>query len=182
LKHAFLALDVQERSVNLSTRSGRRGEQRVESWLNDLGWSCSEKNLRIPGGEIDRLFFRRVSGLQPRIDICIAEIKTTSIRSLTQFGNIFSEASLKTLVRPHQMRNLWRTAQIEEMRVKRQNCEIDVCTYVRYFLVVFASERIIVDVRKQIKAGRNRLPVRICHADDDVLILSWSPDVPAQNF
>ncbi|NBW80424.1 hypothetical protein EBR21_01600, partial [bacterium] len=75
-----------------------------------------------------------------------------------------------------------RTAQIQEQRIKRQNSSTDVCTYVRYFLVVFASEKIICDVRKQIKAGRSGLPVRICHANEDVLILSWSPDVPTQNF
>ncbi|MFZ9519691.1 MAG: YraN family protein [Silvanigrellaceae bacterium] len=166
----------------MSTRSGRKGEQRVESWLSSMGWTCPEKNIRIPGGEIDRLFLRRFEDKFDRIDICIAEIKTKSLRSARQFCHLFDEAQLRTLIRPHQIRNLWRTAQFHEQRLRRQHGTAHVCTYVRYFLVVLASEGILSSVRRQLKAGRSSLPVRICHLDDDALILSWAPDVPSQNF
>lgn len=165
----------------LSSREGRLGEECVEGWLTALGWSCCERNMRFHGGEIDRVFVREHAHSVRMLDVCVAEIKTTRVRTVGQFHALFAEGKLRTLVRPHQLRNLWRTAAQFECRIRSRR-RAQVRTYVRYFLVVIAPPRLIKKLSHEISASAGFLPVRLCCAGSNEVILSWSPDFPPQNL
>jgi Holliday junction resolvase-like predicted endonuclease len=161
---------------------GRLGEKSVESWLTHLGWECQAVNWRIPGGEIDRLFVRRQKPRSRRIDICVSEIKTARVRTVEHFLELFEERRLRTLMRPHQIRNLWRTAEICESRIRGRESQSQICTYVRYFLVVSAGPRTLQGIVLYLNANSSSLPVRLCSVGQRELILAWAPDVPTDVF
>lgn len=164
----------------MSTQVGRLGEDCVEHWLAKLGWECCERNMRIPGGEIDRLFIRNRAEKSAFLDVCVAEIKTTHVRSLAEFRRLFTEAHLRALIRPHQVRNLWRTAAYQEGRLRHLRKNAQIQTYVRYFLVVTATARLVKLVRTDFRTTGGNFPVKLCRVGERELIFAWSPDVPAQ--
>jgi len=182
LKHRPAYENVIWRIRNLSTRGGKLGEQSVEDWLARKGWHCCERNMRVSGGEIDRLFVRYSDQDENQIDVCVAEVKTTKIQSQRQFRELFSEARLRPLIRPHQIRNLWRTAAIYESRLKSRRRRTFVRTFVRYFLVVYASESLIKFMRAGLRSGDIHAPLRLCCVGERELILAWSPDAPTQKL
>lgn len=164
----------------MSTRSGRHGERSVELWLAEHGWVCRERNMRIPGGEIDRLFVRKPMRATSTVDVCVAEIKTTHIKTARQISALLGEAKLRALIRPHQIRNLWRTAAHYESRLRLQSHKSQVRTYVRYFLVLKAEARVLRALKSRAESGNPFYPMRLCRMSDSDVILSWSPDVPTQ--
>lgn len=165
----------------MSSREGRLGEECVEGWLTALGWSCCERNMRFLGGEIDRVFVREHAHSARMLDVCVAEIKTTRVRSVGQFHALFAEGKMRTLVRPHQLRNLWRTAARFECRIRARR-RAHVRTYVRYFLVVMAPPRLIKRLSNEINSSPGSLPVKLCRTGSHDVILSWSPDSPPPNL
>jgi Holliday junction resolvase-like predicted endonuclease len=180
---AFLILEnVLRRIQELATKTGREGERCVEDWLAGLGWFCQEKNLRIAGGEIDRLFVRRTDKNKVHIDVCVAEIKTTTIRSRRQFRELFCEARLRPLIRPHQIRNLWRTAALYEAKMRNHLKSDQLRIFVRYFLVVRSTDSVVRGVRDGLRTGELPVPLKLCRAGSRELILAWSPDAPSQKL
>lgn len=165
----------------MSSREGRLGEECVEGWLTALGWSCCERNMRFQGGEIDRVFLREHVKSSRLLDVCVAEIKTTRVRTIGQFHALFAEGKMRTLVRPHQLRNLWRTAAQFESRIRSRR-RAQVRTFVRYFLVVVAPPRLIKRLSHEINSTPGSFPVRLCRTGSHEVILSWSPDLPPSNL
>jgi Holliday junction resolvase-like predicted endonuclease len=160
----------------LSTSVGRRAEVCVERWLEEEGWTCFERNMRVPGGEIDRLFVRErcLSGL--RVDLCVAEVKATRLTKGQGICHLFSAAKIRSLIRPQQLRTLWRSAAAYEHQLVNLT-KAPVRTYVRYFLVVYGNSSSLKEIRAEFKKTRADLPVRLCRATPENLIFSWSPDV-----
>jgi Holliday junction resolvase-like predicted endonuclease len=180
---AFSILEnVLWRILQLTTQAGRAGERCVEDWLTGLGWSCEEKNLRIAGGEIDRLFVRCNAENEGQTDVCVAEIKTTKIKSRRQFRELFCEARMRPLIRPLQIRNLWRTAALYEARLRSRRKHVQLRIYVRYFLVVKSSEAVVRGLGAAFRNGDFPAPLRLCRASGCELILSWAPDSPSQKL
>ncbi len=165
----------------MNTSVGSLAEQCVESWLEQEGWLCFERNMRVPGGEIDRLFVRERGRSGLRVDLCVAEVKATRIRKKNDLRSLFSAAKMRSLIRPNQLRVLWRSAALYE----RQLCSLTqspVRTYVRYFLVVYAEQRMLRELRLYLDAANTDLPVRVCRVTRENLILAWSPEVALHSF
>lgn len=165
----------------MNTSVGSLAEQCVESWLEQEGWLCFERNMRVPGGEIDRLFVRERGRSGLRVDLCVAEVKATRIRKKHDLNSLFSAAKMRSLIRPNQLRVLWRSAALYE----RQLCSLTqspVRTYVRYFLVVYAERRMLRELRIYLDTANTDLPVRVCRATGENLILAWSPEVAVHSF
>lgn len=166
----------------MSTASGRLGELCIENWLTGLGWTCCQRNLRVPGGEIDRIFIRERISEEQCLDVCIAEIKTTHVQSVRRFSELFGEAKIRSLVRPHQMRNLWRCAAYYESCLRARKKKSMIRIYVRYFLVVQAPPRLVKALKASVRVQKTHLPMRLCRAGEKELILAWMPDAPAQSL
>ncbi|MEY2986627.1 MAG: hypothetical protein RJB13_148 [Pseudomonadota bacterium] len=165
----------------MSTALGRKAEMFVEQWFEMQGWQCFERNLRVPGGEIDRLFVRErgVSGL--RVDLCVAEVKATRLKRETQLNQLFSAARIRSLVKPNQLRTVWRSAAVYEGKL-RSATRNPVRTFVRYFMVVFASRSHLLKLRCAIRKSGVDTSLRCCFASSEYMILSWSPEVLATSF
>lgn len=160
----------------MSTSVGRFAENCVEGWLESEGWLCFERNMRVPGGEIDRLFVRERSRAGLRVDLCVAEVKATQLKRKADVNYLFSAAKMRSLIRPTQLRILWRSAAQYERRLQSlTHCPVH--TYVRYFLVVYGSRNHLQYLRQQMRASENGFPARICWASQDYLILAWSPEL-----
>lgn len=160
---------------------GRIAEMFVEQWFEQQGWLCFERNMRVPGGEIDRLFVRErcTSGL--RVDLCVAEVKATRIVGNVGFEELFSASKMRALMKPNQLRTVWRSAAQYESQLKALT-KTPVRTFVRYFLVVFAPPERIAQLKKKIQAAGDALSLRCCNTSRDYLIVSWSPDVNSVAF
>jgi len=160
----------------MSTALGGQAEMFVEQWFESQGWLCFERNLRVPGGEIDRMFVRErgVSGL--RVDLCVAEVKATRLRGEASFEQLFSAARIRTLMKPHQLRNVWRSAALYECKL-RSATRNPVRTFVRYFMVVFASRGCLIKLKNKLQRTGFENSVRCCLATPEYLILSWTPDL-----
>lgn len=155
---------------------GRAAELFVEQWFEQQGWLCFERNMRVPGGEIDRLFVRERCASGLRVDLCVVEVKATRIVGNVGFEEIFSSAKMRTLMKPNQLRTVWRSAAHYENRLKALT-KTPVRTFVRYFLVVFAPPVRISQLKTKIQEADDVLSLRCCHASRTYLIVSWSPDV-----
>lgn len=160
----------------MSTGFGRDAEMFVEQWFEKQGWLCFERNLRVPGGEIDRMFVRErgVSGL--RVDLCVAEVKATRLSREVGLEQLFSSARIRALMKPRQLRNVWRYAASYESRLKLITRN-PVRTFVRYFMVVFAPQNCLRKLKHSIQQAASEVCVRLCLVTPHYLILSWSPDV-----
>lgn len=165
----------------MSTTLGRKAEMCVEQWFESRGWLCFERNLRVPGGEIDRIFVRErgVSGL--RVDLCVAEVKGTRLSQLKSFEELFTAARIRALMKPHQMRNVWRSAAVYECRLKSATRH-PVRTFVRYFFVVFAPHASLLRLECALQKAVLEASVRCCFMTTEYMILSWSPDVLAHSL
>jgi Holliday junction resolvase-like predicted endonuclease len=165
----------------LSTSVGRLAERCVEDWLEAEGWSCFERNMRVPGGEIDRLFVRERGSSGLRVDLCVAEVKATRLKKKSDLGNLFSSSKMRALIRPAQLRVLWRSAALYERRLQSLT-RSPVRTYVRYFLVVYGKENYLHELRMQVRATDHGFPVRLCRVSHEYLILAWSPELAIEAF
>ena len=85
---------------------GAWGESQVDTWMKLHKWNPIEKNLKIHGGEIDRVYAH--SNAKDNIQLCIAEIKTNIIYSKTSFDEIFSEVGIKKYIKQNQIKNLYK--------------------------------------------------------------------------
>lgn len=165
----------------MATSVGRLAERVVESWLEAEGWLCFERNMLVPGGEIDRVFVRERRSSGFKVDLCVAEVKATRLRDSSQLDPIFCAARMKSLLRPHQVRVLWRTAAAYEQRL-RSLTQSSVRTYVRYFFVIYGEHDQIRRLSVEIKTRQGDLPLRICKVSQQELILAWSPEVNLHPF
>jgi hypothetical protein len=87
---------------------------------------------------------------------------------------------LRPLMRPHQIRNLWRTAALYEARMRRRQPQLRI--YVRYFLVVKSTESVVRALRAGLRSGTLPVPLKLCRVGSRELILAWSPDAPTQKL
>lgn len=165
----------------MSTSVGRLAENCVEGWLESLGWLCFERNMRVPGGEVDRLFVRERANSGLRVDLCVAEVKATRLRKKADLDNLFSCAKMRALVRPSQLRVLWRSAAFYERRLQSLT-RSPVRTYVRYFLVVYGKQEHLQQLRSQVRNSDHGFPVRLCRSSQEYVILAWSPEPAEQVF
>jgi Holliday junction resolvase-like predicted endonuclease len=172
---------VPKGAIALSTSVGRLAEHCVEGWLESEGWACFERNMRVPGGEIDRLFVRERGSSGLRVDLCVAEVKATRLRRRTDIVNLFSSAKMRSLIRPAQLRILWRSAAFYERRLQAIT-RSPVRTYVRYFLVVYGKQNQLRELRSQVGSAEHGFPVRLCRVSPEYLILAWSPEHAVQAF
>ena len=96
----------------MSTALGRKAEMFVEQWFESQGWLCFERNLRVPGGEIDRMFVRERGATGLRVDLCVAEVKATRLSRDTKLEQLLSSARIRSLMKPTQLRTVWRSAAV----------------------------------------------------------------------
>ena len=165
----------------LTTSVGRSAERYVESWLEAEGWLCFERNMRVPGGEIDRVFVRERPGAGFKVDLCVAEVKATRLRQPFHLDPMFCAARMKSLLRPNQVRVLWRTAAAYEQRL-RALTRAPVRTFVRYFLLVQGERRQIHKLAEDVRIKTGDHPFRICKVSENELLLAWSPEVQMHPF
>lgn len=181
LGNALLDVGSHGEEFALSTFAGRSAEQHVEAWLESEGWMCFERNMRVPGGEVDRLFVRERGTSRFKVDLCVAEIKSTKLRKPSSPEMLFSAQRMKSLLRPNQLRVIWRAAATYESRLQTMT-RAPVRTYVRYFFVVFGDRRQLLHLQRAILEQVVDLPLRVCRANDDAVILAWSPEVRIHPF
>ncbi|NBO38886.1 hypothetical protein EBU99_09915 [bacterium] len=159
----------------MSTSVGRRAECCVEEWFESEGWTCFERNLRVPGGEVDRMFVRQRGVSALRVDLCVAEVKATHLKNSRGADRLFAAERMRSFVRPRQLRILWRSAAAYEAQLQRLT-RAPVRTYVRYFLVVYGTPKLLGDLKSSVESGALSIPVRFCRSTQESLILAWTPD------
>ena len=160
----------------MSTALGRKAEMFVEQWFESQGWLCFERNLRVPGGEIDRMFVRERGATGLRVDLCVAEVKATRLSRDTKLEQLLSSARIRSLMKPTQLRTVWRSAAVYEGRLKSATRN-PVRTFVRYFMVVFAPRSCLLKLRGAIRRSGADSSVRCCFTSPYYIIISWTPEV-----
>ncbi len=141
---------------------GKWGEERVDIWMKKYNWLPIEKNLRIPGGEIDRVYSSAHSIQHSQF--CIAEIKTNLIYSKSSFAEIFSELGIKKYIKQRQIRNLFKLGENYLAKGKKN-------IFIRIFIVIKINNKL--KINETIK---NVSSIKICYSSDNYLILSIEPE------
>ena len=141
---------------------GKWGEEQIDIWMEKNNWLSIEKNLRIPGGEIDRIYACHNVGVRPQF--CIAEIKTNLIHSKKTFTEIFSEVGIKKYLKQRQIRNLYRFGEHYFAKGYKN-------IFLRLFIVLKIKNKFKINILK-----KNTGPIKICFSNDDYFILSVEPE------
>lgn len=144
-------------------RLGSWGEKQLDSWLEKNNWIAIEKNLKIRGGEIDRIYCLPKSAEKIKT-ICIAEIKTNAIFSKKSLMETFTEIGIKKYIKRRQIKNLYRFG---ENLIAQGNSKI----LLRIFIVLKIAKKIKIDPNIG-KASS----IKICYMCDDFWILSIEPE------
>jgi Holliday junction resolvase-like predicted endonuclease len=138
------------------------GEQQVDCWMQSQNWSVHEKNLRIHGGEIDRIYIHKTNNNNYKM--CIAEIKTNCIYSSSSLNEIFTEVGIKKYIKQRQIKNLFK---ISENYFSKGISEI----YLRLFIVLKKKNYIKIDKNLSAMSA-----IKICYEHDNYYILSITPE------
>ncbi len=146
---------------------GKWGEEQVDIWMKKYNWLPIEKNLRIHGGEIDRVYTCTHSGKNSQF--CIAEIKTNLIYSINTFKEIFSEIGIKRYIKQRQIKNLYKLGENYLAKGKRN-------IFIRIFIVIKLHNKL--KINENIK---NTSSIKICFSIDSYLILSIEPEFTNYN-
>lgn len=141
---------------------GKWGEEQVDIWMRQHNWLPMEKNLKIHGGEIDRVY-KYLNGESNSL-FCIAEVKTNLIYSKKVFKEIFSEIGVKKYVKQRQIRNLYKFGE-DYLAKGKQNI------FLRLFIVLKINSKL--KIKESIK---NTSSIKICFSSDNYFILSIEPE------
>jgi Holliday junction resolvase-like predicted endonuclease len=137
---------------------GAWGEFQLDSWIKEHGWLPVQKNLKIPGGEIDRIYAQN----KKQGCFCLAEIKTNVIFSQKIFFETFSEIGIKKYIKQRQIQNLYKLG---------EHCiSKGYAVFLRIFIIL----------KTKCFINKKRLPlekaIRICYVSKDFWILSVTPE------
>ena len=141
---------------------GKWGEEQVDIWMEQHNWLPTEKNLRIHGGEIDRVYTCAHSREKPQF--CIAEIKTNLIYSKNNFAEIFSEVGIKKYLKQRQIRNLYKFGE-NYLASGKQN------VFLRLFIVLKLNNELKIN-----SPLKNTGSIKICFTSDSYFILAIEPE------
>lgn len=150
------------RDSNYKKILGFWGEQQVDCWMQCQKWSVHEKNLRIHGGEIDRIYIHKSTNSNYKL--CIAEIKTNCIHNSAPLNEIFTEVGIKKYIKQKQIKNLFK---MSENYYSKGIKEI----YLRLFIVLKKKHYIKID-----KNISTMSAIKICYEHDNYYILSITPE------
>jgi Holliday junction resolvase-like predicted endonuclease len=140
---------------------GKWGERQLDRWMAQQGWSIAQKNLRVQGGEIDRIY-RQIS--QENVKFCLAEVKTNVVAAERHFFEIFSEVGLKKYIKQRQMTNLYRYG---EHLLASTNAQV----MLRLFLILKMKKETQFPLHPQ-----NTEPLKLCWQGEGVWIFSLVPE------
>lgn len=141
---------------------GKWGEEQVDIWMEKNNWFPIEKNLKVVGGEIDRIY--ACSHNTPLFQFCIAEIKTNLIYSQNTLIEIFSEIGIKKYLKQRQIKNLYKFGENYLAKGKKN-------IFLRLFIVIKLNKKM--NVNELIK---NTGSIKICFSSNDYFILSIEPE------
>jgi Holliday junction resolvase-like predicted endonuclease len=140
---------------------GKWGEEQVDIWMEKHNWLPIEKNLRIHGGEIDRVYTYS-NGTHSQF--CIAEVKTNLIYSKNTFTEIFSEVGIKKYIKQRQIRNLYKFGENYLAKGKKN-------IFLRLFIVIKLNNKL--KINDPIKSTGS---IKICFSNDSYFIISIEPE------
>jgi Holliday junction resolvase-like predicted endonuclease len=150
---------------------GAWGESLVDSFMGMMGWACSARNWRIPGGEIDRIYEKQTrSDCRAERHILLVEVKLVTLTSVHQIEDCLSEVFLGKLLKARQMRNLQKIG--NHLAATRRVPGETVVLHARLF-VAFRFLLRDGDAREIFPAA---LPGRICLQSGEHLLLSLQPE------
>ncbi len=141
---------------------GKWGEEQVDLWMKNHNWLPIEKNLRIPGGEIDRIYAYSNNGIYSKF--CIAEIKTNLIYTKDSISEIFSEIGIKKYLKQKQIKNLFKLGENYLAKGKKN-------ILLRIFIVIKTKNSLILN-----ETIKNTGSIKLCFKSNNFLILSIEPE------
>jgi Holliday junction resolvase-like predicted endonuclease len=151
---------------------GRWGESMVDKYMETVDFQVAFENKVFRGGEIDRLYVRKRFHSK-RISVCIVEVKTSSVRSVSDLASYLDFSNLVRFVKVRQMRNLKKFG--ENFAAKLQETGNDVLLHARLFLVV----RILLKDGLQ-EFALSHFPGTICVRSAGYWLLAVDPDVASE--
>lgn len=161
---------------------GSWGESCVDTWMHEQNWSLYRKNLKISGGEIDRIYQYETKNLNS--SYCFSEIKTVFCKNRERFFSIFTEVGLSALIKQRQIVNLYKfsahfkrmclgklykTALLKQEYYKQNYDQNKI--YIRFFIVLKMYANY-----EQEWFFQNQKNYKICAQEKDYLILSFTPE------
>jgi len=144
------------------------GEEFVDSWMKTHKWFVHKKNLKIYGGEIDRVYCH-VDARKQELLYCISEIKTISCMNRSKFLLLFTECGISALVKKHQIQNLYKYA---DYICSKKNNKVTYSIYTRFFIVLK-----LYDGYENESFYRLQKTYRVCMSTQSMLLLSLWPEV-----
>lgn len=118
---------------HLRSGFGRAGENIVDNYFQNIGWTVEARNRLVSGGEIDRIFNRLANdGLQT----CYAEIKTRRFQNIESLQSLTTERGLSSILRARQVRILMREAEHRRLKFPRQPLP-----FIRIFILCFLIQK-----------------------------------------
>lgn len=147
------------------------GENYLDSWMHSQHWYAIEKNLRIYGGEIDRVYAKQQAGCDSPA-FCVAEVKTRIVHRRRDLQTFFTESSLGPYFRQRQMRNLYRYGETLQAHTY-QKIRAMSTIYLRLFLVLKHSGLLAVgDFKNNGYFGT----LKCCFFSQEAAVLSFQPE------
>ncbi|KAB8037090.1 hypothetical protein GCL60_14770 [Silvanigrella paludirubra] len=141
---------------------GKWGEDQLDKWMIEQEWHPIEKNLRIHGGEIDRIYI-----LKKHTDeklFCIAEVKTNIIYNKSNLNLLLSEVGIKKYIKTRQMKNLYK---IGENYLSKGFSKI----FLRLFIILKTTKKIDTSLFE----GKFS-PFKLCFKSNHYFIISLEPE------
>lgn len=154
---------------------GRWGESTLDAWMCSKKWNAVHKNLSIRNGEIDRVYESFHEELC-KLNICIAEVKTSLVFSKKEILSVFSEVGFKRYFKQRQLQNLYRfgeTLQAQKKEKGVHNFQI----FLRFFLILKIEREIHLEKEELLQNPS----LKLCHNEAGYLIFSVEPEFTPWN-
>lgn len=155
-------------------RTGSWGEQMVDAYMQRQGFSISVANRCFRGGEIDRIYTAR-SNFNQKVFICMAEVKTSSITSVSDIETYSTHETISRFIRKRQLRNLHFFG--ETFAAGYHKNGVTTALYARVFLVARIHAK-----NGKLPMELKNFPGKICDRQAGYWILSIDPYLSEQNF
>jgi hypothetical protein len=155
---------------------GQWGECALDSWMKEKKWLPFKQNLRIKGGEIDRIYYS-FSYYRKEIRFCLAEVKTSIILKQEELDVLQTEIGLKRFLKARQIFNLYRYAeQLQscfEYRAIQNKMKWKI--FLRLFIVIKNVKKIETNWNNKVTA------IKKCSQKKDYIIFSVEPEFTFAN-
>jgi Holliday junction resolvase-like predicted endonuclease len=112
------------------------GESKLDEHLERCSWRILVKNLKIKGGEIDRVYFKKDEALE-KSSFCICEIKTSYFYQWKELQDLYTEVGVKRFLKQRQIRNLF--VYSEHLRAHYSEMSISKVEFHIRLFVIFRS-------------------------------------------